>query len=103
MLSNKIKKLSKIKRGYKTLISNFAYFLTAVAKSIISRREGLSPPKFEVFLIFPNFPKSEVLTYLATCEPTPLPNLLYEISRLALLTANRICTKTVVITTARLH
>ena len=45
-----LEKFSKIGQEKKSLISNFAYFLTAIAKVLTSGREtghwALSPPKF---------------------------------------------------------
>ena len=35
------------------------------------------PPKFEVFLIFPNFLRSQVLSRLASREVARIPSLLY--------------------------
>ena len=56
------KKSSKIRQDYKTLTSTFAYFLNAIAKFKISVRENgdqaKCPPRFETFLVIPNFLKS---------------------------------------------
>ena len=51
----------------------------------------MSPPKFEIFLIFPYFLRSYVLSRSATREATHIPSLLYWISRFVLLLVNRIC------------
>ena len=54
---NKIEKSSKIEKDKKNLITIFACFLTANCQSLISG-ERMSPPNFEIYLIFPNFPTS---------------------------------------------
>ena len=45
----------------------------------------MCPPKFEVFLIFPSFVRSSILSRSATREATRIPNLLYWISSFLLL------------------
>ena len=57
----------------------FAYFLTAIAKvSFLGGRlcTRLSPPEFEIFLTFPHFLRSTVLSCLATREATRITSLL---------------------------
>ena len=64
---------------------------------ISGRRTGhqvISPPKFEIFLIFLNFLGSSVLSHLVTRETTPRLNLLYYFLSLVLLAANLTCAKT---------
>ena len=53
---NKIEKFSKTGQDKKILISPFAVFLTAIAKVWFLEGglgTGLSPPRFDIFLIFP--------------------------------------------------
>ena len=69
---HKVKKYSKIGQDYKNLISNFPCFM--------------SPPKFDIFLTFPNFLRSYVLSRSAT-------RVLSLISSVVLLVAIWTCTK----------
>ena len=59
-----------------------------------TRHWAMAPPKFEIFLVFPYFPRSQLLSRSATREATRMPSLLYQMSRFVLLVVNRICTKT---------
>ena len=56
-------------QGKESLISTFACFFDCFCQS--------SPPKFEIFLIFPYFLRSLVLSRSATREATCIPSLLY--------------------------
>ena len=57
---NKIEKSSKTEQVKKSLISPFACFLTAITKVLFleERLDTMSPPKFEIFFIFPYFLRS---------------------------------------------
>ena len=48
----------------------------------------MTPLKFEIILVFPNFLTSKVLSRLTTREATRIPSLLYQISNFVLLLAN---------------
>ena len=58
----------------------FCMFFNCYCQSLISSREtghqDICAPKFENFLVFPNFLKSQVLTHLATLEATRIPSFL---------------------------
>ena len=57
-LAKEIKKSSKIGYEKKGLISKFACFLLLLPKLISAMKTGhkaISPPKFDIFAIFPNF------------------------------------------------
>ena len=78
---NKIEKSSETGQEKKSLISTLASFLTAVAK-VYFLEGGLGTrlclhPNFEIFLIFPYFQRSQVLSRSATREAIRMPNLLY--------------------------
>ena len=57
-----VKKSRKIGQDQKSLISTFVLFLAAMDRSLISGNEifpsALSPPNFEIFLIYPTFLRS---------------------------------------------
>ena len=77
---------------------NFCMLLDCYCQSSISGREtghcAMSPPKFEIFLKFPYFLRSLVLSRSATREATCILSLLYQIPHFVLLVVNRISTKT---------
>ena len=75
---NKIDKSSKTGHGKKSLISTFAgFFFDCYYQSLIFGREtehwAMSPLKFGIFLIFPYFLRSLVLSCFATHEATQIP------------------------------
>ena len=61
-ISKKLEKFSKTGQENKSLISTFACFLTNIAKVLTSRGDNvhwaICPPKFEIFPVFPTFPRS---------------------------------------------
>ena len=76
----------------------FCVFSDFYCQSLFSRWEtghqAMSLPKFEIFLTFPYFLRSQVLSRSETREATRVPSLLYQISRFVLLVVNRVCIKT---------
>ena len=66
------------------MISALAYFLTVIAKFLISRRKTghWAPSKFDIFIIIVNFLRSKLLSYVATREAARILSLVYTISRL---------------------
>ena len=77
----KIDKSSKTRQDKKSLISFLRVFFYCFYESLISGREtghqAISPPKFQIFLLFHYFLKSQVLSRSATRGAARLPSLLY--------------------------
>ena len=70
---------SRIRQEQKTLRSSFAKFFAPKTKVLLlEERLGsrLSPPNFEIFIIFPNFLRFLVLSSLETCDATHMQTLL---------------------------
>ena len=65
---DKLKKSCKIGQGQKTLISALHTFWLLLPKFYFWKGTRLSPPKFEIFLIFPNFLRFLVLNCFSTCK-----------------------------------
>ena len=71
----------------------FDCYCSSLISGMKTGHQAMSPPKFEIFLIFPYFLRSSVLSPWATREATRIPSLLYQISRFVALVVNRTCTK----------
>ena len=78
---NKEKKSSKTGQDQKTFDTYFCILFDCYCQSLISRGEtgrwAISPSKFEIFLLFPNFLSAQVLSHSQTREACYIPSLLY--------------------------